>query len=306
MDRLRTPDDRFTGLPDFDFAPHYAEVADPTGGDALRVAYLDEGPEDADPVVLLHGEPTLVVPVPPCDPRPGRRRPPGRRAGPGRLRSIRQADAARASTPTPATSSGCARLLFERLGLSGVTLFGQDWGGLLGLRLVGEHPERFARVAIGNGGPADRRPAAGRGVPRLARVQPERARAAGRGDRRRRLRLRPRARGGRRLRRPVPRRVLQGGRAPVPGARADGARRPGSRRQRRRLGGARRPSTVRSCAASATATRSPAAATVGSVEHVPGARDREHVTIEGAGHFLQEDRGELLGAVLAAFIAATP
>ena len=57
MDRLRTPDDRFAGLPDFGFAPRYAEVADPTGGEPLRVAYLDEGPEGADPVVLLHGEP---------------------------------------------------------------------------------------------------------------------------------------------------------------------------------------------------------------------------------------------------------
>ena len=46
MERLRTPEERFEGLSDFDFTPHYADVADPTGGEALRMAYLDEGPRD--------------------------------------------------------------------------------------------------------------------------------------------------------------------------------------------------------------------------------------------------------------------
>ena len=59
MDRLRTPDQRFVNLPDFAFTPYYLEVADPTGGEPLRMAYLDEGPRDArETVLLLHGEPT--------------------------------------------------------------------------------------------------------------------------------------------------------------------------------------------------------------------------------------------------------
>ncbi len=52
MDVLRTPDDRFAGLPGYDYAPRYVEVA------GLRMHYLDEGPAAADPILLLHGEPT--------------------------------------------------------------------------------------------------------------------------------------------------------------------------------------------------------------------------------------------------------
>jgi haloalkane dehalogenase len=54
---LRTPDARFVGLPGFSFAPHYGEVAN-AGGPGLRIHYLDEGPQDAAPVLLLHGEPS--------------------------------------------------------------------------------------------------------------------------------------------------------------------------------------------------------------------------------------------------------
>ena len=59
MDRLRTPDERFANLPDFSYEPHFVDVTDPTGGAPLRMAYLDEGPQDApETVLLLHGEPT--------------------------------------------------------------------------------------------------------------------------------------------------------------------------------------------------------------------------------------------------------
>ncbi|MBW2091378.1 MAG: alpha/beta fold hydrolase, partial [Deltaproteobacteria bacterium] len=57
MEILRTPDDRFKNLPDYPFEPHYLEVPDLEGGQ-LRIHYVDEGPGDADPVVLFHGEPT--------------------------------------------------------------------------------------------------------------------------------------------------------------------------------------------------------------------------------------------------------
>lgn len=57
MKTLRTPEDRFDGLPGFDFGPHYASVEDLDGGQ-LRVRFLDEGPRDADPVLLFHGDPS--------------------------------------------------------------------------------------------------------------------------------------------------------------------------------------------------------------------------------------------------------
>ena len=82
----------------------------------------------------------LVVPVPDDDPGAGRRGAAGRRAGPGRLRPVGQADRIEPTTPTPGTSSGCGRLAFDVLDLREVTLVGQDWGGLIGLRLVGGAP----------------------------------------------------------------------------------------------------------------------------------------------------------------------
>ena len=57
MKTLRTPDERFTNLPGYDFAPNYAEIADGDGG-TLRMHYLDEGPRDGSVVVLVHGEPS--------------------------------------------------------------------------------------------------------------------------------------------------------------------------------------------------------------------------------------------------------
>lgn len=150
MDRLTTPDDRFLDLPDFPFAPHYADVADPTGGPPLSMAYLDEGPRDGRVVVLLHGEPTwsylyrTMIPALTAH---------GLRAVAPDLIGFGRSD-----KPSRRTDHSYARhvawtaeLLIDRLQLSDITLFAQDWGSLIGLRLVGENPERFAKIAIGNG-----------------------------------------------------------------------------------------------------------------------------------------------------------
>ena len=90
MQALRTPDERFQNLPGYSFEPRYAEVPSGDGG-TLRVHYVDEGPRDAAPVLMMHGEPQLVLPVPEDDPMIDGRRLPRRRAGPNRFRTLGQA-----------------------------------------------------------------------------------------------------------------------------------------------------------------------------------------------------------------------
>ena len=148
MDALRTPDARFEGLPGFDVAPHYAEIDDQDGG-RLRVHYLDEGPADAPTVLLMHGEPSWCYLY--------RRMIPVLTAAGLRTVAPDLVGFGRSDKPTQLedyTYAGHVEwmrsLLFDALGLHEVTLVGQDWGGLIGLRLVGEHPERFARVVAAN------------------------------------------------------------------------------------------------------------------------------------------------------------
>ena len=154
MHALRTPDERFAGLPDFPFAPHYAEVTavpgDPSSG-TLRVHYLDEGPRDADPVLLLHGEPSWCYLY--------RHMIPLLVAAGHRVVAPDLVGFGRSDKPTERSEYTYARhvawlreLVVDRLDLRSVTYFGQDWGGLLGLRLVAADPDRFDRVVVGNTG----------------------------------------------------------------------------------------------------------------------------------------------------------
>ena len=145
MKVLRTPEDRFADLPDFGYRPGYGEV------DGVRVAYVEAGPADGEPVLLLHGEPSWsflyrkVMPV---------------LAGAG-LRAI-AADLVgfgRSDKPAEVGDHSFARhvewirgLAFDHLDLRGLTIVGQDWGGLIGLRLAAEHPDRFARLVAANTG----------------------------------------------------------------------------------------------------------------------------------------------------------
>ncbi len=148
MQTLRTPDDRFADLPGYPFSAHYAEVDDAEGG-TLRVHYLHEGDSSAPVVLLMHGEPSwsylyrTMIPVltdsglqivAPDLVGFGRSDKPAER---GDYTFARHVEWMRA-------------LLFDQLDLADITLVCQDWGGLIGLRLVGEHPERFARVVAAN------------------------------------------------------------------------------------------------------------------------------------------------------------
>ena len=152
MDRLRTPDERFANLPDFSYEPHFVDVTDPTGGAPLRMAYLDEGPQDApETVLLLHGEPTwsfLYRKVMPVLLSAGYRVVVPALIGFGRS----DKPSARSEISYARLVAWTSEALFDRLNLTNSTLFGPDWGSLVGLRLVALAPERFSRIAIGNGG----------------------------------------------------------------------------------------------------------------------------------------------------------
>lgn len=144
MDILRTPDVRFEHLPAFPFAPHYVEV------DGLRMHYVDEGPADAPPVLLLHGEPSWSFLYRKMIPRITAA---GMRAiAPDLIGFGRSDKPAARSDYTYQRHVDWTWAAIDQLGLQQITLVCQDWGGLLGLRFVAEHGERFARVVAANTG----------------------------------------------------------------------------------------------------------------------------------------------------------
>ncbi len=147
MKTLRTPDDRFQDLADYAFDPNYVEIDDSEGG-KLRVHYVDEGPRDADPVLMMHGEPTWSYLYRHMIPRFTTA---GHRAIAPDLVGFGKSD-----KPTERSDYTYARHVFwmgevlRHLNLRNITLFCQDWGGLIGLRLWAEMPQRFARIVVAN------------------------------------------------------------------------------------------------------------------------------------------------------------
>lgn len=148
MQVYRTPDERFAALPDFPFAPHYLTLQS-----GLRLHYIDEGPRDGPPVLLLHGEPTWsylwrhMIPLLTAQ---------GFRVlAPDLIGFGRSDKVLGQASYSYAGQVDWIREWFERLELTDVTLGCQDWGSLIGLRLVAELPERFAAVALSNGGLPD-------------------------------------------------------------------------------------------------------------------------------------------------------
>jgi haloalkane dehalogenase len=144
MEILRTSDERFSNLPGYAFEPHYVEV------DGVRVHYVDEGPESAELVLMLHGEPSwsyLYRKMIPIITAAGYRAVAPDLVGFGRSdKPVQREDY------TYQRHVDWMRGLLEALDLRHITLVCQDWGGLIGLRLVAEHGERFARVVATNTG----------------------------------------------------------------------------------------------------------------------------------------------------------
>jgi haloalkane dehalogenase len=298
MKVLRTPEDRFDNLAGFDFDPHYVEVSD--GGTTLRVHHIDEGPPSGPVVLLLHGEPSwcylyrkmvavLVAAglrvVAPDLVGFGRSDKPGDRADYTYARHVQWMRTA----------------LLDQLGLTGITLVGQDWGGLIGLRLVAEHPDRFTRVVAANTGLPTGDQELSEAFMAWQQYSQETAE----------LPVGRIVAGG--CLTPVPEEVVAAYDAPFPDeSYKEGARqfpalvptRPddpaadANRRAWEALARWDRPFLT------AFSDGDPITGGGDAIFRrlVPGARGQPHTTISGGGHFLQEDRGEELGRVVADFV----
>ena len=150
MHILRTPDSRFENLPGWSYAPHYLEIADADTGHRLRMAYVDEGPRDGATVLLLHGEPSWSYLY--------RHMIPALVASGHRVLAPDLIGFGRSDKPADRNDYTYERHVawlsqwFTDVDAREVTLFCQDWGGLLGLRLVAAFPERFAGVVVANTG----------------------------------------------------------------------------------------------------------------------------------------------------------
>ena len=141
---LRTPDERFENLQDYPFKPNYIMI------DGLRIHYLDEGPRDADPIILFHGEPTwsyLFRKMIPILAELGHRVIVPDMVGFGKSDKFESK-----YDYSYKHHIDIMKELIESLHLKNITHFGQDWGGLVGLRVVAELPDRFQRVVVSNTG----------------------------------------------------------------------------------------------------------------------------------------------------------
>jgi haloalkane dehalogenase len=293
---LRTPDERFGNLPGFAFAPHYVEVGD------LRVHYVDEGPRAAAPVLLLHGEPSwafLYRKMIPALVKDGHRV-----VAPDLVGFGRSDKPDRREDYTYERHVGWMAEVLAKLDLRGITLFCQDWGGLIGLRLVAEDTGRFARVVASNTG----LPTGDQKVPEAFRAWQSFSQSVD---------VLPIGR------------ILQSGcarglgpeivaayEAPFPDERFKaGARQfpllvpttpndpaaAANRRAWESLGRFERP-FLTAFGDSDPITRG---ADLVLQKTVPGAAGQPHVTVERGGHFIQEDAGEELAGIVSAFVART-
>ncbi len=293
---LRTPEERFAHLPDFPYPPRYVELPD------VRIHYLEAGAPEAEPVVLMHGEPSWsflyrkLVPllvaagyrvIAPDLVGFGRSDKPVERAAYTYLRHVEWMWAA-----------------LDRLDLQRMTLVGQDWGGLIGLRLVAEHPERFARVVAANTG----LPTGDQSLGRAFHVWRE---LSQRGET---LDIGAVIRSG--CRSTLAPEVIEAYAAPFPDERYKaGARQfpllvpatpddPAAEANRRAWQALRQWNKPFLTAFSDgdPITRG---ADLTFQEQIPGAKGQRHVVLAGAGHFLQEDQGDELGRIIVEFMRST-
>lgn len=298
MKALRTPDSRFQNLAGFDYQPHYLQVDDFEGGQ-LRMHYLDEGPKDGPVVLLMHGEPSwcyLYRKMIPILVDAGYRIFAPDLIGFGR--SDKPADR---NDYTYARHVAWVQSFLDQLGLKDINLVCQDWGGLLGLRLVAENPDRFTSVVAANTflptGDNDLGPAF-RKWRQFSQETPE-------------FHIAGVIKGGTVT--PLSQEVIDAYNAPFPdesykeGARQfpmlvpaspdDPAAEP-NRQAWKVLSQWQKPFLT------AFSDKDPVTAGVEKYfqKFIPGAQGQDHVTIRDGGHFLQEDQGEALADVVVRFL----
>jgi haloalkane dehalogenase len=303
-DVLRTPDHRFRELPGYDFTPRYTDV------DHLRMHYLDEGPANGAVVLMLHGEPSWSYlyrkMIPPFVDT-------GYRVICPDLIGFGRSDKLRDQRHySYAFHRRTLRRFLDNLELSGITLVCQDWGGLLGLRLAVDQPERFRRIVAANtmlpGFPGDHPRLQGR-----LRLTDKLAAGAGFGGWLAFSQLNPFWRAGQVLQlgttTRLPPEVVHAYDAPFPdrsfmaGARIFPRLVPTELTENRAAWQALmdwdKPFLT------AFSDKDPIMSRLAPVfqELVPGARGEPHATIAGASHFLQEDRGEELAARILDWLA---
>ncbi len=298
MKILRTPDERFNDLPGYPFEPHYTLIPDGEGG-SLRIHHLDEGDPDGEVVLMLHGEPSwsyLYRKMIPILVEAG-----FRAVAPDLVGFGRSDKPARREDYTYARHVEWMREWLNRTGLRDINLVCQDWGGLIGLRLVAERPHLFSRVVAANTGLPTGDYPLGEAFMAWRRFSQET----------------PELPIGRIIQSgcvsPLPPEVVAAYEAPFPDeSYKEGARifpslvpispdDPAAEDNRRAWESLRRFDRPFLTAFSDgdPITRG-GDALLQSL--IPGARGRKHVTIKGAGHFLQEDKGEELAAVVVDFI----
>lgn len=293
---LRTPDERFRELPGYAFEPRYVTV------DGLRMHYVDEGPRHAPPVLMLHGEPSWsylyrkVIPI---------------IAGAG-LRAVapdlvgfgRSDKPARVEAYSYAGHVEWMRGFVEAVGLRGITLVGQDWGSLIGLRVAAENPAWFARIVAANAA----LPTGDRAAPLAFRAWQAFARWT------------PRLPVGWIVQsashRRIPRAVRRAYDAPFPSERHKAGARAFPPLVPTRPADPARAANLRAWEA-LERWEKPFLTVYGRHERitraferqfqrrVPGARGQPHATLGRAGHFIQEDAGEELARVVVDFIRRT-
>ncbi len=293
MKILRTPDERFLNLPGYDFEAHYTDVGD------MRMHYVDEGPVDADPVLLLHGEPswsylyrTMIPPL-----------------VEGGHRSIAPDLIGFGKSDKPVAQNDYSyekhvawiKQFIKKLNLRNITLVCHDWGSLIGLRLAAENEDRFDRIVLANGGlPTGdgKMPTAFRIWRAFARFSPwfpiGRIVQSGTVSE-----LSPEIVAA--YDAPFPDSTYKAGTRAfprlVPTATDDPAA-PANRAAWEVFRNWRKPFLT------AFSNRDPITRGLDKafVERVPGARDQPHTTIRNAGHFLQEDKGPELASVVIDFV----